>query len=230
MQALTWIAAALLLAGSPLLAQNLPAHWKFSSEIDDSQFGYTDVHIAENGRVTASTLFSNGDKLDGDHFVARVVVFAEDGTPLLGLQYGAGINATGGFGSANEARVGSEGNIDAGLLGTVADVGVSHSTRDTIDDVAFWETLGEIARTIWEAYEASDGQGVGMVTNIPIAYRGTADDVSVEISGVPELPDMARAARVELTPSDPAATVSPEQQFFDERICLNPNCTASVIR
>ncbi len=33
-------------------AVDLPSHWKHSSEISDKQFGYTDVSIDENGKVS----------------------------------------------------------------------------------------------------------------------------------------------------------------------------------
>ena len=225
------VGVAALALSSGAIAQDLPGHWKFSSEIDDSQFGYTDVHIDATGRVSASTLFSNGSRIDGDHFVARVVIFAEDDTPILGMQYGAGINATGGFGSANEERVGQEAAIGPELLDLVSGVGVSHHNRDTVDDAAFWEKVGDIARALWQAYQARDGEGVGLVTGMPIEFRGMSDGISMDIDTVPDVGAIPRAKRIEVplaTSSEPSS--ENRQRFFEERICLNPTCSRSVIR
>ncbi|CAM4256367.1 hypothetical protein [Palleronia rufa] len=212
-------------------AQDLPGHWKYASEINDSQFGYTDVHIDANGRVAATTLFSNGSRLDGDHFVARIVVFAEDDTPLLGMQYGAGINATGGFGSANETRVGEEAVLDPGLANLVASVGVAHSTRDAVDDAAFWEKVGDIARTLWQAYQSREQNSAAMVTGIPIGFRGEADGVSLEIGTVPDVGKMSKASRIELPPATQGASgASTSKAFFEDRICLDRNCASSILR
>lgn len=131
--------------------------FSYQNEIAGDQFGYTNVTVDADGTVNATTKFTNGKHYDGDHFVAQVVVYGPNNVPLLGLSYGAGINATGGFGSANEAIVSKSGILDAGMIDDVVWIGVRHFQVDGRDDKKIWEVIGQIVEAIFEANSGDGG-------------------------------------------------------------------------
>lgn len=155
--------SSLLASASSLAADGLelPATWTLQSEIDEKQVGYTTVSIDEDGKVTASTLFSNGKTYDGDHFITQVIVYAAEDVPILGMQYGVGINPSYGFGGAKEETVGRVAEIEPEFIDDIVSVGILHRTEDTIDDQEVWETIGKIAEAVWKAYSESGNSGEG---------------------------------------------------------------------
>lgn len=153
----------------------LPTTWIAGSEIDANQFGYTTVTVSEDVTVAATTLFSNGKKLDGDHFVTNVIVYSSDDVPLLGSTYGVGLNASS-FGGAVEETTGWIGQIDPPLVSEVAWVGVVHRTEDKVNDQELWEKIGKIAAEMFKAYVSSQGEPTAMVGNAPVAFIGLDGD------------------------------------------------------
>ena len=132
--------------------------------------------------------------------------------------------------SANEERVGQEAVLSPDLVHLVAEVGVEHGTVDTRNDAEFWRKVGEVGRAIWQAYQSRDRDGAGLVAGIPIVYRGTSDGISVPIDTVPDVSSMTRANPVDLGSGNTRSDQGGSAGRFDDRLCLNQNCTSSVIR
>ena len=172
---LTALLAALLAAAAMADGVTLPRTWTAGSEIDANQFGYTSVTISTDGTVAATTRYSNGKKVDGDHFVTVGIVYSSDDVPLLGFTYGAGLNASF-FGGAVEETAGWIGQIDPPLVGEVGWVGVAHRTEDKVNDQELWEQIGKIAAEVFKAYVSSQGESAAMVGNMPVAFIGLDGD------------------------------------------------------
>ena len=153
----------------------LPMTWTASSEIDAKQFGYTTVTVSEDGMVAATTRFSNGKKVDGDHFVTNVMVYSSDDVPLLGFTFGVGLNASF-FGGAVEETTGWIGQIDPPLVSEVSWVGIVHRTEDKVNDQELWKRISEIAAEVFKAYVSSRDEANAMISNTPVAFIGLNGD------------------------------------------------------
>ncbi len=114
--------------------------WHYESKLDHRQYASTDVRIDDDGIVKVSSMFSNGKKIDGDTFVARVIVFDRENNPLIGFQYRKGVNAAG-LGGARERRISESGKLDHTVKSKVDWVGVLHFQVDKVPDKA---VVGEL--------------------------------------------------------------------------------------
>lgn len=78
---------------------------------DENQYCYTDFQLMPNGDWTAHTKFSNGKKIDGDHYQAILIINDKDGKELVAIKHVAGMRRAHTH-SAYERGVDSKGNTD----------------------------------------------------------------------------------------------------------------------
>ena len=208
-----------------------PATWKYESKIDRKQYGKTTVSIDKHGKVKASTIFSNGKKIDGDHFVARIAIYTSENYPILCLQYAVGLNPAG-FGKAREKRIEKTEKIDTRLLTLVDHVGISHSTIDVVPDKLFWKNAGKFGITAVRAYLGD-----------PVSAQKVAVDTLqfyVELNGVlqerTKPPDCKITEKASLQKKKKVRTSNKSTdwptsfKFFDEVLCQTPSCDSWVVQ
>jgi hypothetical protein len=58
------------------------------------RFCYTDVVVSSDGSWKAQSRFSNGTKINGEHFVAVMTLLSKDGKPLATFKHAAGVDAS----------------------------------------------------------------------------------------------------------------------------------------
>ncbi|TAK53545.1 MAG: hypothetical protein EPO25_10205 [Gammaproteobacteria bacterium] len=97
---------------------------------DKKQYCYTDLVVRSNGAYKAKTTFSNGKKIDGDHFWANMIVFDMDKKPLIVVRHAAGVGAAL-SGGATERRVESIGKTDPGVLARIERRGTKYQCSGT---------------------------------------------------------------------------------------------------
>ena len=129
-------------------------HWE--REIDKQQFGYLDVAVGANGQGTLNAKFSNGKKVDGDHFFVSVAFVDAAGISVASHRLVRGLKASY-FGKAVEGFVQSPIQFKHGKSWSdVDDVRVQFGMRPDVDDEKFWKDVIEVVAKIIEVIVAKE--------------------------------------------------------------------------
>lgn len=103
---------------------------------DNRQYCGTDFVIATDGAWSATTQFSNGKKIDGDHFAAVMTLRDQGGKPLIVTKQVAGVDGSFG-GRARERTVTSKGKVDPAVIGQIVERNTTYqctSARNSVPD------------------------------------------------------------------------------------------------
>lgn len=138
---------ALALVASTSSAQTLePAGGGIDHTYERKQYGYLRVNPVDGGyRVWVK--FSNGKKVDGDHFGVNVAFFGHDGRPIKAIKMTAGVNAALG-GRAREREIERLVPFDDTQREAVANVQCEFFKFQGVDDTEFWNRVKNVAETI----------------------------------------------------------------------------------
>lgn len=107
-----------------------------------------------NGDPTGFSIevhFSNGKKLDGDHFACVVALKSSDGSVVGAASYKCGINAAF-FGKTKEKKFNSRIDLTAYDRGRAVDAEIVFEQPNTRDDIAIWKAIAEAAKKIYEVF------------------------------------------------------------------------------
>ncbi len=115
---------------------------------EEKQYGSCDIASVDSGfKVHVS--FSNGKKVDGDHFACSVILQNAAGEPIKGLQFKAGLNGAF-FGKTVERHLDGFIELDNSQKAVASQALVSFTQFDDVNDRDFWEKMKKIASTIIE--------------------------------------------------------------------------------
>lgn len=128
------------------LAQPVEQHHTY----EDKQYGTCWIKKDDTG-FSIDVDFSNGKKLDGDHFACIVVLKASDGEVIAAANYKCGINATF-FGKTKERKFSSHIDLAADQRGKATQAEIFFEQPNTRDDIAIWKTIAEVAKKIYEVF------------------------------------------------------------------------------
>jgi hypothetical protein len=116
---------------------------------EDKQYAHCEVTPGEGG-FWCKAFFSNGKKVDGDHFGVNIALQAEDGKYLLGVQFRAGMNPAY-FGKAKERRLEKFVTLTPDNLAEASKAEVEFFKWDQVNDTAFWEAVKKVVEVVVEA-------------------------------------------------------------------------------
>lgn len=117
---------------------------------EDKQYGYCNVRRNDAG-FTVSIKFSNGKKVDGDHFSCDVVLRYGDGTAAAAVQFKCGLNPAY-FGGSREKEMVRQVELTPSERDAVAGVDIVYGQYDTSNDSEIWKAVGEAVKKIVETY------------------------------------------------------------------------------
>ena len=128
-------------------AVNLPYSKHFEAKIDKKQYGYTDISINSDGKVTVNTMFSNGKRQDGDTFYAMTLFKDAKGQIVGSVFQVKGVNASGG-GKAREARDVYRFKLNSKRAVDITSVTVSYGFKDKVDDAEYGRAISAIVSAV----------------------------------------------------------------------------------
>lgn len=165
--------------------------YHYEQEIDENQLAYTDVTISPDGKVEAWTRFSNGRKLDGDHFVAWVIFVDKNMGAILSFYQTASVEPSYG-GSANEETVYNSALLKPEIAKEIDSIRVYYTREQKIEDasqtdLAVWAAIaaliGYAAGEIGESTNSSGSQNASTFSYIASTLLGGAVVVGPLIKG-----------------------------------------------
>ncbi len=106
-----------------------------------------------SGKAHFHSRYSNGKKLDGDHFYAKVVLLDRFGQKVAESIAGVGLNGSG-MGRTNVAFRDIGFVLPRGHYKDVAQVRFEAGHSDSRDDKAFWQNIRSIAETTFGSSDA----------------------------------------------------------------------------
>ena len=159
--------------------------WRKESKLDKKQYAYTDVRVADSGKVTVKTLFSNGKRLDGDTFAARIALLDRSNHFLMGIQHVRGVNATYG-GKTREVKVRETRSLHSNLVPRVSSVRVLHFQKDRLPDGKIGELIGKIVGYFIGPIYEQDVDGERISYSIQYVGEEKQDYVPPEDTNLPK--------------------------------------------
>lgn len=121
--------------------------------VDSHQDITIDFRLDANGKGHFHSRYSNGKRLDGDHFYARVLLLGANGKVLAEAIAGVGLNATYG-GGTNVAYRDISFELKPEYRKAVAAVRFEAGHSDAVDDQKFWETAQKVAELVFGTYNS----------------------------------------------------------------------------
>lgn len=100
--------------------------------------------------------FVNKRKFDGDHFVAMAGIFDLSGNRMSTLKVVRGLNGTWEGLRFKTQRGGASATESVPGLDGVGLVVLNLGYKDEVDDAKFWVKALEIAKKVWDAYQAQN--------------------------------------------------------------------------
>ncbi|WP_426291546.1 hypothetical protein [Sphingomonas sp. TWP1-3-1] len=119
-------------------------------EYEDKQYANCEI-IPDGEDFILKVGFSNGKRLDGDHFSCVAVFKAEDDTAVAAASYKCGINATF-FGKTEEKHFDSRMDLLPKQRASVVKADIYFERPNNRDDAAIWKAIGEAAKKIYEVF------------------------------------------------------------------------------
>lgn len=126
------------------------------------------VTLDSSGEITFVTRFSNGKRVDGDHFFAKLVLVDTNSNVVAVSQIKRGLNAS--FGGKTVVKTASKSaNLGAATARRAVEVQVSGGLYDTVNDREWWKKTIKEAEKLFSDSE-DDGMAIikpGKVAAVP---------------------------------------------------------------
>lgn len=139
---------ALAAMGDKLTVNTGNFHQKRTYWVDSHQDITIDFRLGADGKGHFHSRYSNGKRLDGDHFYAKVILLDANNQQVAVGIAGVGLNATYG-GGTNVAYRDIAFNLPAEYRKSVKSVRFEAGHSDAVDDKKFWQSAKSVADIVF---------------------------------------------------------------------------------
>lgn len=118
-----------------------------STKVDERQYGYTTVHHDGAGHFRVVTMFSNGERLEGDYLCAETAVVSIENELLVRVRQRVGVDRSVGW-QPNKKTVTDKFDLLEGQMTRVAAIETVHYSCKSQDEAKIWKTATAIVSEI----------------------------------------------------------------------------------